>query len=1036
MISISELSKIKEFIIKNKKIIKANGLFDSEMELLLSKEATDFDENYFSNTLNSLIKIFIEYNFVLEKETPNFIKKDKNCIISSIKIDINSIIHVKSLDYFYFDTLEEKDELYQVIIREALRQQYELSNISPQFLRDNKEVVLSSIKKNISTFKYSYISPGESKEILKYLLLKNDKYEYIKRKTLSSIPISFLLDDEILDLYMEEYELKLKNKIKYNNRLKEILKFTLNQKPLIKDYKNLFRLMAEKDWEEHKVENRNYFLNVFSKICGQFESECSYAYCMSEMPIIYEIKRVLGKEFEIFERALSEYYNIYHNPNIEDKVNAIKKSRDIISKYSALYVAKSKELYIKSKIEELLSEVKPYYKLKMSSPEVNRNIINQKRMGILEDLYFEDNETLLKLIEKIKLKYKNEFDNNEELLSRIIEYFILSKGDEISELLELPPRCEEYIQYLKTLKLINRLNKRYIFIDGIECKNYKDLIGYDEVRKIYYYTGNTFTQEEITKNNEFQNLIYLYRKIRKDIVEYMKTIKIEELSLNEVKENKDKIEFNDDNFEFDIRILDQIKFSSFYSGCTKVNFDEDSKSLYENIDLENDTVFKYIFDYLFSNNLFWTRIILREKFLDTWANSSYIDKLFQLENIIKVILNMDKVISYMKAKNNGVVDISNIKELVDLSFVINDSPKEAIAVLGYEIIEQICTHLEFTCENKEKIIKEVVDLFCKMAMKYKSTVPYISGENSLYKYSLYDSLDPNMFLCGIYTDSCFKVKGLDNNFLCYCALNKNGFVIEIKDQLNNFVGKASGFRNGNCLFINQLRTIFDVSGNSYDGENLYERAAIISTITEACRNFVEVSQSNPNEEVKIDFVFVTKSYAFQNHICNVPEEVKKYIGKYPMETRSEDWEEFLKNDFLEECESIGFDNDYGYYDLICLASSKELRIENIIEGNVPALYERKRSPIIETTGLNKEIFIKINRIKAVYCHINKLVYEEVKISQNSIIYSGDNWFIIVNNGEIIEKYVIESDIKAKAEYNVILDMIKSSEKSPKLTLSI
>ena len=121
-----------------------------------------------------------------------------------------------------------------------------------------------------------------------------------------------------------------------------------------------------------------------------------------------------------------------------------------------------------------------------------------------------------------------------------------------------------------------------------------------------------------------------------------------------------------------------------------------------------------------------------------------------------------------------------------------------------------------------QIAKELV---CEMIKRDKSTVPDVSGKTNNYTYSIYDSQDETVLLAGINTDACFRINGMDNDFLHYCVLDKNGFIIKITDSFGNFIGRASGFRNGNGVYINQLRTIYDEGGcgyrGNYENEKLY-----------------------------------------------------------------------------------------------------------------------------------------------------------------------------------------------------------------------
>ena len=83
----------------------------------------------------------------------------------------------------------------------------------------------------------------------------------------------------------------------------------------------------------------------------------------------------------------------------------------------------------------------------------------------------------------------------------------------------------------------------------------------------------------------------------------------------------------------------------------------------------------------------------------------------------------------------------------------------------------------------------------------------------------------------------------------------------------------------------------------------------------ACEDIIQTSHANSQEKVKIDHVFVTKSYILSEYPCKVDSE-KCVISDYPMDVLSQDWLNFMKMvpDFPEK-EREGFETDYGMYDL-------------------------------------------------------------------------------------------------------------------------
>ena len=326
------------------------------------------------------------------------------------------------------------------------------------------------------------------------------------------------------------------------------------------------------------------------------------------------------------------------------------------------------------------------------------------------------------------------------------------------------------------------------------------------------------------------------------------------------------------------------------------------------------------------------------------------------------------------------------------------------------------------------------ELVCKMAKRNKSTVPYVSGKTTNYEYSMYDPLDESVLLSGIYTDACFKVDGNDNDFFHYCCLDKNGFVIKITDKFGNFIGRAGGFRNGNCIFINQLRTIYDEGGEGYNGTYENEQQEIINTFKKACEDIVITSKNNIYEKDKIEYVFVTKSYALKQLKSNVNGDVQEKITDYPMDTVSEDWKEF-KNNTKNLQEDSGFETDYGSYALICMASSKDINKihpRDIKSKDVLALYKRKRNKVIGTNEIDKKIINKVNKIRGIYSYLNNEKFDWISIPEDSLVFIGDNWYIVYNNHKLISYCLLDFDADATIEYQGVLDNIIEQEIKNKL----
>ncbi len=494
----------------------------------------------------------------------------------------------------------------------------------------------------------------------------------------------------------------------------------------------------------------------------------------------------------------------------------------------------------------------------------------------------------------------------------------------------------------------------------------------------------------------------------------MRTIDIKEDEIDEEEYNDlaEELPFEDEYFRFDAKdTLRNINFSQLEKILDTPSF--------INVDsFTNQESLNGIYNLLVNNGIILLLLILKEN--SDRTSRTFNDNGINAENIFEIVNNMPTIVSLAKEFK---IDISNFNELSSIHTMSKCANEASISILGKDIIQKLCKYREYTEEDEERIIELATELVCEMPKKDKSTVPYISGETSNYKYSMYDSLDETLLLAGINTDACFRVDGNDHDFLHYCALNKNGFVIKITDCFGNFIARASGFRNGNAVYINQLRTIYDECGNYYRGEYKNEQNDIIETFKQACKDIVSISQNNPKEKDKIDFVFVTQSYTFDDYPSNVSDDVESAIGDNPMDNESEDWDQYIENtNNLRESEEDGFFyTDYGDYPLICFASSKgekEIVPEDIKPKNVSALYERKRNKIFATSTLDLEVYRKINKINAIKRYHEDEDYQEVEIPIGSVIFIGDNWFIIFNNGAIINSCLLDFDQKAKKEYEI------------------
>ncbi len=661
------------------------------------------------------------------------------------------------------------------------------------------------------------------------------------------------------------------------------------------------------------------------------------------LSLVNQMKEVLGDRFSILFQAMRDYSEVFHGKSSKE----IRKIQDVISSFSALYVSKSKESYKKKQMQFYLDSIKDYFKLKIDHPLVQKKVILPRKKRKFEQLYRSLDPSVLEFLKKLVQRY-SEVDS--VIIWKLIDGFVLNHHHDLEQVITPPTYYSEYERYQKAVKFIHRLNQGYIRYDSAEMRPYQDIVQYDSLCGQYVYKGIRFGKEM----EQYQVLKRVFQNIKKEILFYVKTISVDEWLDFSLFQNE--FPFTDEYFEFDF---------------------ETSAKRFADSDLVD------FFQYSVSGMewLLWYFLFLPD--------------------------HRDTLIHYMNHADDFCgFSCMSFSDFFKLMIMLPNVDQKSIAILGSDLVLRLCDSSEYTNQKSVDVVSMATELMVEMSKRNCSTVPYVSGETKYYRYSMYDFNDETVLLSGIDTDSCFKVGGYDHDFMSYCCIDKNGFVLKFMDHFGKFIGKASGFRNGNSLFINQLKTIYDDLGNGYFGE--YEQD-LVEVFKMACEDIVSSSS--------IDFVFVTQSYVLSDYPSNVSKEVTEKIGDKPMDRESSDWSYFISH-CPNLMEHYGyFTTDYGSYDLICMASSKSrCEVDDLQFFDVEPIYKRVRNPVVISDFVDEGVLKKVNRILGLHAYLNDTEVQRLCIPSGASVMMGDHWFIIYQE-DILYSCVLEFDEEAKKEFD-------------------
>jgi hypothetical protein len=1079
----NELEKLADYILCNKNIDLVNNVYFNRNTLIKLRKILNGSKpnNIKMNQkqFNEIIKSFLNSNLVFEKNTPSIILNDHDCIIASLKRDINSVNYLKdvnvpelideirslvkakgyiltkdspvylrsdkeialnsikinpySADYIAWDRLDKTTADY--LCKELSETYYVMNGASAEYLLTNDDIILSSIKKNISSVVYSNLTESTNKEIFEYLLQHGYDFpsSYLAHQKLVNYTNPRVLEQVLIsETYLAEG--KTDEQELCGTRFSELISQAINITPKPSMFKELFEYACEKSWSIYRRNNSDKYNGIPRKIMDLLETNDDFDDIVDDEDSFFPwMEEILEGKYQYLIKAMSVYFDEYNGDNNTDKMN---KARDLIFDLSALYISRSKEKYKKDRLLQFQNRIKKNFSIKKDNPYIIKRVNQYYQKKYISNLYRLGNKEFLNYVESLKEKYEELAPK--DTIDEMIKKFLSSDIKKLENAISPPSGYNGFKKSLEAKKLINRLNKGYINFTDQELNSYRSIIEYNEDNKEYVYVGDNYTDSKIEEYKKYSVLERVFKNIKKDLIDKAREYNIE-IDFNVVEEMDLDLPFTDEFYEFSAQ--DKLKFKDFLDGC----FDSHESEYFDVKGLsEIDDLFK-LWNIISDKGLVWFQTMVHD------SNSKELRDLFPANKFMRLVANISNILELANEYNYDINNFDDLSTLIDLG----ETTKEQRYILGKEVVETLTKDRAFIdkATKASEVIGVAAELVSRMVERDEYTVPFIEGEHKGYHYATYDSLDNDILLAGSRTDACFRVLGNDNDFLHYCALDKNGFVIEILDNELNFVGRAAGFRNGNCVFINELRTINDVHEEGYFGFYDEKYNDIFETFKEACEDIINQSHENPDEEVKIDFVFVNAAYLLDDIKPNVDRRIKEKFAGYPVLLGdTSDWEEFKKNtpnliqdytdyeprELEDEYEGVAFYTDYGNYDLICMASSYETE-DNTIDikyfkkmnfCDVKGVYKRNRSDVLLWPCVTDEVREEINKINGLSAY---MYGEEMppEIPDDASVFIGDNWYLAYDGGfNIISCCYLFCDENARIELSVCAEAVKKYGGSP------
>lgn len=364
--------------------------------------------------------------------------------------------------------------------------------------------------------------------------------------------------------------------------------------------------------------------------------------------------------------------------------------------------------------------------------------------------------------------------------------------------------------------------------------------------------------------------------------------------------------------------------SKIYDLLCEINPNELRDTVFNNKEIE-DSLLNVLKKYKFIN---W-----QDVFKDALTTSKLDYEYYTIATLIS------KYAEIYKETINKEDDNTTLMSILNYADVLSSSSSRYTSLLGTENARLIKLNPEPNSapimKNREERLEIAVKDYYDLLKRKKITVPPIDKtliiNDKLIEINLGNFSDPINLTYGERTGACMRINGAADTLYNFCKDNINGFHIRLMDPTTNeLISRVSGYRNGNTVFLNQLK----------ESQNFkYDNIDLIKAIEKTADIIIE---STKDSNRPIENVFISGD-------CALLESDK------PLEK--------IEQNILE-----GFDVFYFDYinDAICLKTTSPNKIHKPVDTNKDGIdvYDVLRDKT-RVSNDKKEIYEYINQYRMV-----------------------------------------------------------------------
>ena len=900
----------------------------------------------------------------------------------------------------YINTLTRGKGIIIASLKEEWERNFYLKEYFLILTDEDKEAIITSLK--------------DKKEIVYYL-------RWCKDKVKAEVALNLMSDEELLD--------KILNIINNQKYIAKVLQKTKNviildkYIPKLKNSKHLFRVFSEK-------KSDNILLKYIDKLNDKDKVEILEKQDNGET--IFQLLKHINDKKILFE--FIEHCEIFpsYSDDYEDiidlyvsKYNINKKHLVIVLKNTSMLMLK----YIKNEniIKILNSSEDTFLKimsildkdnLEMTSASLN-DIVNsllQREFRLKHSKIIFTFPNILNLIEKgempgivnsldeIKayINIEKEIEKNNWSLKKFID--LLLKKDELAinclrEITQkyITEKRNEFTQnnlkngYKKCTKALGKKEELIKYL----INNYPMDFLIDIFERSTRYQ-NTYTEEELQfiNNKDLIREIIAYKRNPEKYAQMPENIK-ENIKLFNTILSKNVADMG-------IKFFPKIDIKNFTYEFNEIDV-EFLLGIMMNLDVTK------LEKFIFNNPELFNRLmkLLNQYKICGWGtnfDSLLLEAGFSLdaETVANFIQYFDVSHKILKEKvEKGEIASITFTALLDLAICYSTESNKYLMVFGDQNFKYISSNSSPNAStmSKEDRLNKSLDYLKTIRTRKILTIPSLDKNfnlNSGKKINIVvgNYSNPINLTYGERTGSCMRLGGAGNSLYDFCLNDKNGFHIRFTNPTNgNFVSRVSGFRNGNTVFLNELRYSKD---ENYDNMDLVEACKLVAN---------EIIELSRNSNFPIDNVVISPYYAMEESKMNLVDlNIKnptKGIGNFYI-------------DVSNRSIVLATSNKSGKFVPIKL-SSDNLPEYDVQRDKIRILYNNECQMYVAHLK-SMDMLLSNHNIEDIECNLDETLV---------MCIAGEDWVVTIDENKNIDKYIMNS---TNNKEQAMLEMHEALEK--------